>query len=82
LEAALDPVLLAKMREEVEAEDGSQYPPRMIEFPSRLHVLKQIQKEEAERQDLALLGNKNHGRSACLTGSVGINMGLDLEMRQ
>jgi len=83
LEAALDPGRLEIMHAEMESEDGSQFRPKLIEFPSHFHVLKVIQQQESECQPQAAShGKSKTGRSARLTGSVGINMGLDLEMRQ
>ena len=85
LENAMDPELLAKMKQERDKADGSQYRPRPIEFPTRLDILKRIQQEEGGRHVQSdISGNAGSGavRSSRLTGSVGINMGLDLEMKQ
>jgi len=85
LEAALDPTLLTKMREESEEGDGTQYRPKVVEYPSRLQVLKAIQREEVGENTTEKRRKNPRAsgvRSARLTGSVGINMGLDLEMRQ
>jgi len=85
LEAALDPTLLKKLKEESEKGDRMQYRPKLVEFPSRLKVLKVIQAEEVGESTTQKQTNKPRAqgvRSARLTGSVGINMGLDLEMRQ
>jgi len=82
LEAALDPTLFRKMKEESAPGDGSQYWLKLVEFPK---VFKIIQREEMG-ENMDEKGKKTPRtkgiRSARLTRSVGINMGLDLEMRQ
>ncbi|KIJ52305.1 hypothetical protein M422DRAFT_776014 [Sphaerobolus stellatus SS14] len=84
LESAMSPELLQKLKRISEKEGGSQYRPKPIEYPSKTETLKPIQREEAEK---ARAGQASHAervdkRSARLTGSVGINMGLEMEMRQ
>jgi len=81
LEAALEPSLLKKMKAEVTKGDGTQYRPKLVEFLSWLKVLKLIQEEEMGESTVEKGGGKRV-RSVRLTGSVGINMALDLEMRQ
>ena len=65
-------------------EDGSQYRPRMIESPSRQAILKKIQVEEASEANQMRLSSQAYlaSRSIKISRSVGLNMGLDLEMRQ
>ena len=86
LESAMDPAMLAQMKVDRLGNNGKQYRPRTIEFPTRMDILKRVQKEEAQKsktqvQDTNQLMDRTQ-RSSRLTGSVGINMGLDLEMRQ
>ena len=74
--------IMKKMQDMLEWGDGSQFRRRHVEVPSRLSMLKQIQAEEATK-DGSKLGMKEKGkRSARLTASVGLNMGLELEMCQ
>ncbi|KIJ30954.1 hypothetical protein M422DRAFT_267475 [Sphaerobolus stellatus SS14] len=82
LESALGEEMVMKLREESQKEDASQYRPRLIEAPSRLEVLKKIQEEETAGNPVI---NRRTGtvRAACkMTGSIGINMALELVMRQ
>jgi hypothetical protein len=57
------------------AAGGNQFRPRSFKTPSRIEILKQMKDEEARQ-------GSSSGYSVKLTGSVGINMGLELEMRQ
>lgn len=82
LEAAMSPQTLQFLKNTSVQADGSQYRPKLIEFPGRLKVLQAIQAEEVESYPPDKTGNTKGTRTARLTGSVGINMGLDLEMRQ
>jgi hypothetical protein len=83
LEAAMGPDVVQKVSEASEKEDGSQFRPRGIESPSRLAILREIQEEE-EQQSLASAELQGQGgrRSVRMSQSVGINMGLDIEMKQ
>ena len=65
-------------------EDGSQYRPRTIELPSRQCILKKIQAEEAIQARQMSFSDGTHlaPRSIRISQSVGLNMGLDLQMRQ
>jgi len=81
LEAALGPVKLAELKEETERAGGIQFRPHMVEAPSRIETLKKIREEESDKMIASGVTERN-ARSHRLTGSVGINMGLDLEMRQ
>ena len=86
LEDAMGPQLVIKMTEESERLDGTQYRPRIIEHPSRMAILKIIQEEEAAvvgaRSSFENPQEQHQSRSVKLSRSVGINMGLDIEMRQ
>jgi len=81
LEAALGEETLSRLRAESEHQGGSQFRPHMQQAPSRVETLQRIRQEEEERNHSMGLA-RGQGRSTRLTGSVGINMGLDLEMRQ
>jgi len=82
LEAAMSPNMLQHLQNASAKGDGSQYRPKLIEFPGRLKVLQAIQVEELESNPSDQSGRTKGTRSTSITGSVGINMGLDLEMRQ
>ena len=79
LEEALGEETVRRLCEQSECSDGSQYRPTVIESPGRLAILQQIQHEESSSDP----GHDQyqHMRSARITASVGINMGLDLERR-
>ena len=65
------------------AEDGgAQYRPRMVEAPSRIEMLKKIQDEEVTKLGSGLTDDGTQRRSARMMGSMALNMGLDLEMKQ
>ncbi|KIJ43509.1 hypothetical protein M422DRAFT_253069 [Sphaerobolus stellatus SS14] len=72
--------MVTKLNTEIASKDGSQFRPRLIEAPSRVAILKKIREEETPATFRS--GIKQSTHSACLTASVGINMGLDLEMHQ
>jgi len=82
LEEALDPKLLTRLVKEAAMADGSQFRPRVIEFPGRLKILKEIQAEEVNGDERTSSPGSRDRQSVRLTASVGINMGIDLEMRQ
>lgn len=83
LEAVLGPDKVARLVADSEERDGSQYRSRGIEVPSRVEILKHMQSEEAEKNSACVPAISVGGiRSARLSGSIGINMGLDLEIRQ
>jgi hypothetical protein len=81
LEAAMGIPLLKKLTALSATSDGSQYRPKMTESPTRLAILKEIQNEEAA-QSKEEYRSAHAARSAKLSRSVGINIGLDVEMRQ
>ena len=81
----MDPSMLVRMKIDHTRENNTQYRPRPVEFPTRLDILKRIQEEEDQKSKRQSSNQPTGGtasRSSRLTGSVGINMGLDLEMRQ
>ncbi|KIJ28706.1 hypothetical protein M422DRAFT_54505 [Sphaerobolus stellatus SS14] len=59
---------------------GCQYRAESIDQPSRQKVLLRMQEEETEKVPGGDGGNLRH--SVRLTSTIGINVGLDLEMRQ
>lgn len=85
LEMAMGSKLVMKLTEESKHLNGTHYRPRIIESPSRMAILKTIQEEEVA-EDRSSFANPqhppHHSRSVKLSRSVGINMGLDIEMRQ
>jgi len=83
LENCLDPKLLHSLKIEAAASDGSQFRPRVITFPGRMKILKMIQaEEEGLTSDQSNTPDRRTIRSSRLSGSVALNMGLDLEMQQ
>ncbi|KAF8508051.1 hypothetical protein BU17DRAFT_100086 [Hysterangium stoloniferum] len=84
LEEAMGIDLVEKLTKESVESNGSQYRPRVIESPSRMAILKKLQEEEAV-EGQSSIRNSAHlqiPHSVRLSRSVGINMGIDIEMRQ
>ena len=82
LEVAIGSEVVARLSN-INMEDGSQYRPRIIESPSRQAILKKIQSEESESEGNNNTSHRHSGtRSIRISQSVGLNMGLDLEMQQ
>lgn len=81
LESAMDTALLNSLCAESANADGKQYRPKIIDFPGKQDVLHKIQKEETAEE---LEGVSHHGKihSTRLSGSIAINMALDIEMQQ
>ena len=79
----MGPEMIARLSN-LDTEDGSQYRPRIIQSPSRQAILKKIQTEEANEASQRNLSTHARlaPRSVRISQSVGLNMGLDLEMRQ
>ncbi|KIJ52773.1 hypothetical protein M422DRAFT_242686 [Sphaerobolus stellatus SS14] len=82
LEDALRTETVEKLRLAADSGDDLQYRPRLIESPSRQEILRAIQMEETSLNQGDGEGPTKTRRSARLTGSVGVNMGLELEIRQ
>ena len=91
LEEAMGAELVMKVTKESEALEETQYRPQVIDSPSRMEILKKIREEEASESQMPFGGcqlpfgsmpDLHASRSVRLSRSVGINMGLDLEMRQ
>jgi len=73
--------MLQKLRDDFVSCGGQQFRPKAVEFPTRQSILKRIQAEENFKTQ-PIQGQEESRRSARLTGSLAINMGLDLEMKQ
>ncbi|KIJ48953.1 hypothetical protein M422DRAFT_247327 [Sphaerobolus stellatus SS14] len=80
LEGALGEDIVMELHTTSLMEDGRQYRPKPIEAPSRVKLVKRLQEEEKERTRRS--GLHSSEQSTRITACVGINMGLDLEMRQ
>ena len=82
LEAALGKKQVKKLEAESATRDGSQYRASMVEEPSRQEILKKMQQEEQAmyHEDNMLPGESS--QAAHLTASLGINISLDLEIKQ
>ncbi|KIJ32932.1 hypothetical protein M422DRAFT_265273 [Sphaerobolus stellatus SS14] len=81
LETALGEEIVSGLREEKNMAEGAQYRPQVIDEPSKMEILKRMQAEETDATGGD--GTQKPGlRSGRMTGCVGINIGLELEIKQ
>ncbi|KIJ53280.1 hypothetical protein M422DRAFT_42992 [Sphaerobolus stellatus SS14] len=75
LEEGLGTEMVEKLKRQSIAADGSQYRPKTIEQPTRASILKLLQVEGGYGLEYSALNTR-------ATRSVGINRGLEVEIRQ
>jgi hypothetical protein len=78
IEDALGPAVVEQMKQECDKLGQGKFRPRVIDLPSKSEVLKKIHEEEIAKARVI----SPHSVSVRMSGSLGINMGLELEMKQ